>query len=119
MTRRLVVLRHAKADWPVGVPDHERPLAKRGHRDAAAAGRWLAEHGEGPAVAWVSPARRTRETWDGVEAHLPPGTDVRFDDRVYAAGTDDLLEVLRETPKKAASVLLVGHNPGVQDLVLM
>jgi phosphohistidine phosphatase len=119
MTRRLMVLRHAKADWPVGVADHDRPLAKRGRRDAAAAGLWLAEQHAEPALAWVSTARRTRETWAGLAGALGDAVDVRYDDRVYEAGTDDLLEVLRETPRKTASVLLVGHNPGVQDLVLL
>jgi len=119
MSRRLLVLRHAKSDWPIGVADYDRPLAKRGRRDAEAAGRWLAEQDVGPALAWVSSARRTRETWDGMAGALGDGVDVRFDDRVYEAGTDDLLEVLRETPRKTRVVLLVGHNPGVQDLVLM
>jgi phosphohistidine phosphatase len=119
VTRRLVVLRHAQSDWPVGVDDRDRPLARRGRRDAAAAGRWLAEAGSDPAVAWVSTARRTKETWTELSRELSGGADVRFDDRVYEAGVEDLLDVVRDTPRKAASVLLVGHNPGVQDLVLL
>jgi phosphohistidine phosphatase len=116
--RRLVVLRHAKSDWPAGVADHDRPLGRRGVRDSAAAGRWLVEHGDLPDVVWCSTARRTRETWEHIATELPPGCVVHFEERVYEAGVDDLLDVLRATPKKTGRVLLVGHNPGVQDLVL-
>ena len=56
-------MRHAKSDWPPGVPDRERPLTKRGRRDATAAGDWLQEQGYVPDRVVVSPAQRTRETW--------------------------------------------------------
>jgi phosphohistidine phosphatase len=118
--RRLVVARHAKSDWPAGVADLDRPLGRRGVRDAGAAGRWLAEHGWGPDLVWCSPARRTRETWDALGAGLGdlPAPEVRFDDRVYDASLPDLFEVLHDTPSRRVCVLLVGHNPGVQQLVL-
>lgn len=118
--RRLIVLRHAKSDWPVGVADEDRPLGRRGVRDAAAAGRWLVENGNHPELVWCSPARRTRETWDALSAELGEGTgpEVRFDGRVYDAGLDDLLAVVRDTPGACGQVLLIGHNPGVQQLVL-
>ena len=118
--RRLVVLRHAKSDWPAGVADQDRPLGRRGMRDAAAAGRWLVEDGTRPELVWCSPARRTRETWDVLGAELGPDSrpDVRFDERVYEAGLADLMAVLQDTPKERRCVLLVGHNPGVQELVL-
>ncbi len=118
--RRLVVLRHAKSDWPAGVADQDRPLGRRGRRDAGAAGRWLADHGSLPDLVWCSPARRTRETWDGLSSELGPEdpVEVRFDERVYDAGLVDLLAVLRDTPADRGCVLLVGHNPGVQELVL-
>lgn len=118
MRRRLVVLRHAKSDWPIGVPDHDRPLGRRGRRDAVAAGQWVSEHVGAPDLAVVSTARRTRETWELAAAELGRGPDVRLDDRVYEATVRDLLEVLAEVPKDTTCVLLVGHNPGVQELVL-
>ncbi|MGZ4602269.1 MAG: SixA phosphatase family protein [Kineosporiaceae bacterium] len=118
MSRRLVVVRHAKSDWPAGVADHDRPVARRGGRDAGAVGRWLSEHDSRPDLVWCSTARRTRETWERVLAELGSSPEVRFDDRVYAASVDSLLAVLRETPSKTRCVLLLGHNPGVQDLVL-
>jgi phosphohistidine phosphatase len=118
VSRHLVVVRHAKSDWPAGVADHDRPVARRGARDAGAVGRWLAEHDTRPDIVWCSTARRTRETWDHVLAELGGSPEVRFDDRVYEAAVTDLLAVLRDTPPKTGCVLLIGHNPGVQDLVL-
>lgn len=116
--KRLVVLRHAKSDWPVGVADRDRPLGRRGQRDAPAAGRWIAEHVGVPDVVWCSPARRTKETWELLAAQLGGSPPVEFDERIYEASVSDLVEVLRETAKGSSSVLLVGHNPGVQELVL-
>lgn len=116
--KRLVVLRHAKSDWPVGVADRDRPLGRRGQRDAPAAGRWIAEHVGVPDVVWCSPARRTKETWELLAAQLGGSPPVEFDERIYEASVSDLVEVLRETVKGSSSVLLVGHNPGVQELVL-
>jgi len=118
VNRRLVVLRHAKSDWPAGVADHDRPLGRRGVRDSAAAGRWLLEHGDSPDLVWCSTALRTRQTWQGLGAELATSCPVNFEDAVYDAAVEDLLGVLRRTPKKTERVLLVGHNPGVQDLVL-
>jgi phosphohistidine phosphatase len=118
--RHLVVLRHAKSDWPAGVADEDRPLGRRGLRDASAAGRWLVEHDAVPEMVWCSPARRTRQTWATLSAEIGPGDgpEVRFDPRVYDASLEDLLAVVRDTPPSCGRVLLVGHNPGVQELVL-
>jgi phosphohistidine phosphatase len=113
----LVVLRHAKSDWSTGHDDHDRPLADRGRRQAAEAGRWLA--GSGPDLDLVvrSPATRAGSTWDLVAAQLSTVPAVRVDDRVYAASLDDLLTVLAELPEDAATTVLVGHNPGLEELV--
>lgn len=118
--RRLVVLRHAKSAWPPDVPDHDRPLGPRGRRDAPAVGRWLREGKLTPDLVICSTSRRTRETWELAAEALgaTPPPPVRLDERVYAATARALLDVLREAPDDAASLLLVGHNPGVQDLVL-
>ncbi|MDF3299596.1 SixA phosphatase family protein [Streptomyces tropicalis] len=116
--RRLVVLRHAKSAWPEGVADHERPLSGRGRRDAPAAGRALAEGDCLPDVALCSTARRARETWDLASAQWGTPPPVRFDPRLYAAGAPALLAVVREAPPEAGTVLLVGHNPGLEQLVL-
>jgi phosphohistidine phosphatase len=115
--RRLVVVRHAKSAWPDDVPDAERPLNARGRRDAPAAGRWIRDRvGRIDAVV-CSPATRTRQTWRLIAPELDGPPDPILDDRVYAATVDTLLAVVREIPDGAGSALLVGHNPGVAELV--
>jgi phosphohistidine phosphatase len=118
---RLVVLRHAKSDWPPGVADEERPLSGRGRRDALAAGEWLASNGLHPDAVLCSPATRTRETWarlaPGLEA-VGPLPDPRYEDAIYEASVLTLQDVLRALPEDTGTVLLIGHNPGVHDLVV-
>lgn len=116
--RRLVVLRHAKSAWPEGVPDHERPLAPRGRRDAPAAGHALAEIDCLPDLALCSTATRARETWELASAQWGTPPPVRHDPRLYAADVPELLQVVREAPAQAATLLLIGHNPGLEELVL-
>ncbi|MEV8553503.1 histidine phosphatase family protein [Streptomyces glaucescens] len=119
--RRLVVLRHAKSARPPegrGVPDHDRPLAPRGRRDAPAAGRALATAGCLPDLVLCSTALRARETWERAAARWATRPPVRHDPRLYAAGAAGLLAVVREVPPEVGTLLLVGHNPGLEDLVL-
>ena len=117
--RTLVLLRHAKSDWSGGEPDLARPLAKRGRRQAPEAGRWLAEHLDDIDLAVVSPATRARTTWDLVAAELDPAPPTRVDARVYAASDRELHAVVRELTDDCRTVVLVGHNPGLEDLVLL
>ncbi|MET7382368.1 histidine phosphatase family protein [Streptomyces sp. NPDC005526] len=116
--RRLVVLRHAKSAWPAGVADHERPLSPRGRRDAPAAGRALAEADCLPDLALCSTARRARQTWDLASSQWGTPPPVRFDRRLYAADVPALLTAVRETPPEVGTLLLIGHNPGLEELVL-
>ncbi|MCL8018042.1 histidine phosphatase family protein [Streptomyces sp. AS02] len=116
--RRLVVLRHAKSAWPEGVADHQRPLAPRGRRDAPVAGRMLAEADCLPDLALCSTAARARGTWELASAEWGTPPPVRHDRRLYAADVPDLLEVVHEVPPEVETLLLVGHNPGLEDLVL-
>jgi phosphohistidine phosphatase len=117
--RTLVLLRHGKSDWSGGEPDPGRPLAPRGRRQVPRTGRWLSEHVPALDLAVVSPATRARETWELVAAELeaaytrPP---TRVDDRVYAASGPDLLEVVHELGDDTRTVVLVGHNPGLEEL---
>jgi phosphohistidine phosphatase len=115
-TRTLVILRHAKAADPAGVPDVHRPLTKRGRADAAAAGEWLAGNGYTPDVVLCSPARRTRETWHGVATAFTRGAEVSYLDGLYAAGVADLLAAIGAVGDEAHTALLVGHNPAVSQL---
>ncbi|KUM99200.1 phosphohistidine phosphatase [Streptomyces yokosukanensis] len=116
--RRLVVLRHAKSAWPEGVEDHRRPLASRGLRDAPAAGRALAEADCLPDLALCSTAVRARRTWELASAEWGTPPPVRYDSRLYGADVPDLLEVIREAPPEVETLLVVGHNPGLEELVL-
>jgi phosphohistidine phosphatase len=115
--RRLVLLRHAKSAWP-DVPDHERPLAGRGRRDAPVMGRWLQETGSRPDQVVCSTAQRTRETWRLVAAELDVTPPVTYDERVYGATAAELLDLARESGPGVQSLLLVGHDPGLPDLAL-
>ena len=118
-TRRLLLLRHAKSAWPHGVTDHDRPLADRGRRDAAAVGQWLAANRVSPDLVLVSAAQRARETWEAVAAELGSTAEVRVTDEVYDAGAGDLLDVLRDVQEESPRVLVVGHNPGMERLAAL
>lgn len=113
--RTLVLLRHAKADWPTG-PDHERPLAERGRLDAHAAGRRLADDGVTPDLVLCSTAARTRETWKLAAHELPHRPRTVYEERLYEAGLGDLLALIGETGDDIASLLVVAHNPGMHAL---
>ena len=110
-TRRLVIMRHAKAE-ATAPSDHERALASRGAADAEAAGRWLAEQGITPDVALVSDALRTRQTWARVAGGA--GWDesaADFSEALYAAGPDSAFDLVRELDAGATTVVVIGHNP--------
>jgi phosphohistidine phosphatase len=113
--RRIVLFRHAKADWPQ-MADHERPLAERGRHDAATAGRHLADSGIPFDLAVCSTATRTRETWKIAVQEFPRRPRTVYEERVYEASPGELIAVLNETPDEARNVLLIGHNPGMHGL---
>jgi phosphohistidine phosphatase len=117
--RTLVLVRHAKSDWSNAVPDGERPLAERGRRDAPAIGRWLAEHVGRVDLVVCSPAKRARQTWQLASTGLEPAPPVRQDERIYTAGPGGLLGVIDELPNEIGTVVLVGHNPSLTDLVTL
>jgi phosphohistidine phosphatase len=112
----LILLRHAKSDWSGHEADPDRPLAKRGRRQAPEAGRWLAAHVGRIDLAVVSTAVRARGTWDLVSAELGEPPQTRYDDDAYAASADELLDVVRSLDDELGTVVLVGHNPGLEDL---
>ena len=115
--RILILLRHAKSDWAGGEADIDRPLNARGRHQAPEAGKWLALSVAGIDLAVVSSANRARSTWELVSAELDSQPDTRIDESVYAASAGQLLGIVRELPDAAATVLLVGHNPGLEELV--
>jgi phosphohistidine phosphatase len=115
---RLILLRHAKSAWPDDVPDHDRPLAPRGRRDAPAAGRWLRKSDCVPDRVLCSTARRARETWELAEEKLGAHPPTVFEDRVYGASIADLLDLARQTKADVATLLIVGHDPAMRGLTL-
>lgn len=118
--RRLILLRHAKSDWPSGTEDHARPLAKRGRKAAPVMGDYLAREGLLPDLVLVSSARRTRETWDLVALQLaramPLPPPVEWHDGLYHASPDAILAIVGTTPASVRSLVVIGHNPGLHDL---
>ena len=116
--KRLYLLRHAKSSWKEpGLPDHDRPLAGRGRRAAKAIARHLREQGIEPQLVLCSPARRARETLEAIEPALGRRA-VRVEPELYGASAGVLLEQLRGVRDDLESVMLVGHNPGLQQLAL-
>lgn len=109
-------MRHAKSAWPVGIADEKRPLSGRGRRDAVVAGQLLSSRLPRPDEIIVSPAKRARQTVKLVQSALGPVPTNR-EDRVYAASWWDLLDVLHEVGEQVGTLMLVGHNPGLEDLV--
>lgn len=112
----LILLRHAKSDWSGREDDHDRPLAKRGRRQAPEAGRWLAAYVDSIDLAVVSTARRARSTWDLASDELDEPPKTRHDNDAYAASVDELLDIVRSLDEALNTVVLVGHNPGIEDL---
>jgi phosphohistidine phosphatase len=114
---RLILLRHAKSSWDdPSLPDNERPLAPRGQRAVVVIRQHLQATGVSVDLVLCSPAQRTRETWDGVRAGLRNKPEVRLVPDIYEATRDQLLDVLRQVERRYKKVLLIGHNPGIEDL---
>ncbi|MEI2776089.1 MAG: histidine phosphatase family protein [Tetrasphaera sp.] len=118
MAHTLIVIRHAKSDWDVPVSDHQRPLAKRGRRQAPPVGRWLAEHDLIPDVALVSSAQRARETWEMVAAEIGASApQPQIAEAAYTFSGALLLDLVNTLPDASAIAAVVGHNPAVEELV--
>ncbi len=115
----LYLLRHAKAvPQEEGGPDRDRPLEQRGRRAAQAVAQWIAEHGVNPQLVLCSPSLRTRQTLDIVATAFPRPPQILIEDELYLAAARELLARLRRVPAETGSVMLVGHNPGFQELAV-
>ena len=116
--KTLLVLRHAKSSWHDGTLDHERPLNKRGQRDAPQMGKVIREYGLAPDVIFSSDACRARQTAEAVAQAARFAGEIRLDPRLYGASPAEIIAVLRTVDAtNAATVLIVGHNPGLEELV--
>ena len=116
--RTLVLMRHAKSAWPPGVADIQRPLNERGRRDAPEAGRWIAREIGPTDLIVTSPAQRTRQTVELVASAWPEWSsqaEAIVDERIYEASWTDLAAVVHGLGESATTVLVVGHNPGLED----
>jgi phosphohistidine phosphatase len=118
LVKRVLLLRHAKSSWKDATrTDHDRPLTGRGRRAAKAIGRHLQEQRPPPGLVLCSTAKRARETLRRIEPALGR-SEVRAERLLYGASADALLERLRRLPDTVDSVLVIGHNPGLQELTL-
>jgi phosphohistidine phosphatase len=116
--RRLYLLRHVKSSWKhPELDDHERPLAGRGRRAGKALARHLREQRVEPQLVLCSPALRARQTLELIEPALG-ARSVEVERELYAATAATLLEHLRAVRRSVTSVMLIGHNPGLQDLAV-
>jgi phosphohistidine phosphatase len=114
--RRLMLLRHAKAVPQGLLADENRPLAERGRQDMASIAAFVASRGLVPDLVLVSPSLRTRETWDLLLPAFPKPPAQRFDPRLYSAPVESIFKLVRETGADVSTLLLIGHNPGFEEL---
>jgi phosphohistidine phosphatase len=115
--RRLLLLRHAKAErLQAGGRDQDRVLAQRGRADAKTLGAYLARHALIPDRALVSTSARTRETWTLLAAATGETPPVNFDERLYDAAPQTILQAIKETGPDTDTLMVIGHNPGLQEL---
>ncbi len=116
--RRLILFRHGKAEL-AGLTggDRERPLAARGRGDAQKTAQWLSAAGFVPDLVLVSPALRTRSTWQSASATFP-SAQVEVRDSLYLAGSEGIIDELETAPPDTDTIMVVGHNPGLQELAL-
>ncbi len=116
--KTLLLLRHAKSDWDdSSLRDFDRPLAARGSRDAPRIGKALRKRGPLPDLIISSPAARAKATIEAVIKAAKLNLEIRFDEAVYGASSPELMRLIRRLPNGNPCVLLVGHNPGFEDLV--
>ena len=117
-SRHLYLLRHAKSAWPEGIDDHDRPLAERGRKAVPLIAAFMADHKIRPDLALVSTARRTQETWDLLAANLAKAPTKRDAADLYEADASAIATLLRSIDPSVESLLVIGHNPGLQDFAL-
>jgi phosphohistidine phosphatase len=114
---RLLLMRHGQAETGDEWPDHDRPLTDKGRADARGMGRWIAAHAGRPEVVRCSSALRVRQTWSAVARGIPDPPEPTFLRSIYLAGPDQLVAALSDIPDDIATVLVIGHNPTMQQVV--
>lgn len=118
--RTIILLRHGKSSWSdPSLADIDRPLAPRGEHASRRIAKYIRQKKIRPALVLCSPSLRTRQTLAAIEPSLDKGCSVELEPQLYAASEEDLLERLRALPEPVESVMLIGHNPGLQELALV
>jgi phosphohistidine phosphatase len=118
--RRLMLLRHAKAERSLpGEQDRERGLIERGRNEASLIGGYMVTHAFTPERVLVSPAVRTQETWRCASATFRPAPAAMTVERLYDASAPAILAAIKEAPATANTLLVIGHNPGVHELAVL
>lgn len=116
---RLLLLRHAKSSWDdVSADDFDRPLSGRGRAAAPVMASHIVAHGLAPDRILCSSARRTRETLAALLPHLDEDVDIRLGRDLYLAGEDRMIDQIRAHGGSATTLLVIGHNPGLQETAL-
>jgi phosphohistidine phosphatase len=119
-SRHLVLLRHAKSSWEnAALADHDRPLARRGRRAAELLREHLRKQRDLPVLVLCSSARRAQETFEGIAPALGDGAEVLVEPGLYGASAGELLERIHALPDAVESAMVVGHNPGMEDLATL
>lgn len=114
--RQLILMRHAKTERSNPGGDHARLLTDRGQADARLIAGWLRDKGLAPAMVLVSDAARTRQTVAGLASALAPGAETVFSNKLYLAAPETILHEIWSAPDSAATLLVIGHNPGMHEL---
>lgn len=115
--KEIHLIRHSKSDWSdTHLKDKERPLSKRGRKNARFLGKYVKKVSFVADVALVSPSIRTSETWKILQGFQNITKDIKIISEIYEAEYSDLLRILRGLSSKINNVVLIGHNPGMEDL---
>ena len=118
MSRELLIMRHAESGWSGVSSDFERTLTERGGNDALRMGEWMRGEGLHPDYILASPAQRAKETVRAVCGALEiDEQQIHWEPRIYEAEVEMLLQLLQQLPQKASRILMVGHNPGLAEIV--
>jgi phosphohistidine phosphatase len=118
--RTIILLRHGKSSWTdPTLADLDRPLAPRGERSSKRIATYMRRKGIRPALVLCSPSLRTRQTLEAIEPSLAKDCSVKLVAELYAASEQELFDRVRALPESVGSVMLIGHNPGIQELALV
>lgn len=118
MPKTLILFRHAKSSWEENVEDHDRPLADRGRKASPLMARWLVEEKLIPALTLVSTSRRTQETWTLLSSEIGK-MQKRDNADIYEAPAGRILDVIHGVEPSVDRLMVVGHNPGLEDLAAL